>query len=107
MRTVLLGEGWRLGWWDGGVRFSEALQWLVTITISDDPLNTTDKLSWPFTHYERHKLWLKEMGLGNRMWGRGYISLLSTGSEERKVLGVGSFPVAILPSCQDMKTVAL
>ena len=33
--------------------------------------------------------------------------LLSTASEEREVLGVGSIPVAILPSCQDMKTVAI
>ena len=33
--------------------------------------------------------------------------LLPTGSEEREVLGVGSIPVAILPSCQDMKTIAL
>ena len=29
--------------------------------------------------------------------------LLPTGSEERGVLGVGSIPVAILPSCQYMK----
>ena len=33
--------------------------------------------------------------------------LLPTGREEREVLGVGSIPVAILPSCQDMKTIAL
>ena len=33
--------------------------------------------------------------------------LLPTGSEERGVLGVGSIPVAILPSCQDMKTTDL
>ena len=33
--------------------------------------------------------------------------LLPTGSEERGVLRVGSIPVAILPSCQDMKTFAL
>ena len=33
--------------------------------------------------------------------------LLSTGSEKREVLGVGSIPVAILPSCQDMKTFKL
>ena len=31
-------------------------------------------------------------------------SLLATGSEERGVLEVGSNPVAIIPSCQDMKT---
>ena len=35
------------------------------------------------------------------------IILLPTGSEEREVLGVGSFPVAILPSCQDMEAIAL
>ena len=33
-----------------------------------------------------------------------YLSLLPAGSEERGVLGVGSIPVAILPSCQDIKT---
>ena len=33
--------------------------------------------------------------------------LLPNGSEERGVLGVESIPVAILPSCQDMKTIAL
>ena len=37
----------------------------------------------------------------------GCTHLLPTGSEERGVLGVGSIPVAILPSCQDMKTIAL
>ena len=30
-------------------------------------------------------------------------TLLPTGSEERGVFEVGSIPVAILPSCQDMK----
>ena len=35
------------------------------------------------------------------------VSLLPTGSEEREVLGVGSIPVAILPSCLDMKTIEL
>ena len=29
-----------------------------------------------------------------------FIHFLSTGSEEREGLGVGSIPVAILPSCQ-------
>ena len=32
---------------------------------------------------------------------------LPTGSEERGILGVGSIPVPILPSCQNMKTIAL
>ena len=32
--------------------------------------------------------------------------LLPTGSEERGVLGPGTTPVAILPSCQDMKSIA-
>ena len=31
------------------------------------------------------------------------VNLLPTGSEERRVLGVGSIPVTILPSCQYMK----
>ena len=35
------------------------------------------------------------------------VYLLATGSEEREVLGVGSTPIAILSSCQDMKTFAL
>ena len=33
--------------------------------------------------------------------------LLPTGSKKREVLEVGSIPVAILPSCQDMKTIAI
>ena len=33
--------------------------------------------------------------------------LLPTGSEERGVLGVGSIPVAILPSCQETESIAL
>ena len=33
--------------------------------------------------------------------------LLPTRSEEREVLGVGSIPVAILPSCQHIKTIVL
>ena len=32
--------------------------------------------------------------------------LLPTRSEEREVLEAGSIPVAILPSCRDMKTIA-
>ena len=36
-----------------------------------------------------------------------FVTLLPTGSEEREVLGVRSIPVAILPSCHDMKTIAL
>ena len=36
-----------------------------------------------------------------------YICLLPTGSEEREVLGGGTIPVAILPSRQDMKYIAL
>ena len=39
--------------------------------------------------------------------GQYILHLLPTGSEEREVLGVGSIPVAILPSCQDMKTIAI
>ena len=41
------------------------------------------------------------------LYGRlNYIYLLPTGSEEREVLGEGGIPVAILPSCQDVKTFA-
>ena len=32
--------------------------------------------------------------------------LLHTGSEERELLGIGSLPVATLPSCQHMKNIA-
>ena len=39
--------------------------------------------------------------------GEGGGGLLPTGSEEKGVLGIGSIPVALLPSCQDMKTIAL
>ena len=35
------------------------------------------------------------------------MTLLPTGSDEREVLGVGSIPVAIVPSCQDMKAIVL
>ena len=42
------------------------------------------------------------------VWSAGEkVSLLPTGSEERKVLGVGSIPVATLPSCQIMNIIAL
>ena len=37
----------------------------------------------------------------------GKLHLLPTGSEEKEALGVGSIPVAILPSCQNMKVIAL
>ena len=33
--------------------------------------------------------------------------LVPTGSDKMGVLGVGSIPVAILPSCQDIKNIAL
>ena len=40
--------------------------------------------------------------------GRNFnLTSLPTRSEERGVLGVGSIPVAILPSCQDMRTIVL
>ena len=35
------------------------------------------------------------------------VYLLPNRSEEKEVLGVGSIPVAILPSCQNMKVIAL
>ena len=35
------------------------------------------------------------------------VAYLTTRSEKREVLGVGSIPIAMLPSCQDMKTIAL
>ena len=46
-------------------------------------------------------------GFQKKERGGGASVYLPTGSEERGVLGVGSIPVAILPSCQDMKTIAL
>ena len=36
-----------------------------------------------------------------------YLRLLPTGSKEKGVLGVESIPLGILPSCQDMKAIAL
>ena len=33
--------------------------------------------------------------------------LVPTRSEERGVLGIGSIPIAILPTCQDVKDIAL
>ena len=51
----------------------------------------------------------KILHVGKGAWQDTYHSmwdltcLLPTGSEEREVLGVGSIPVAILPSCQYMK----
>ena len=39
--------------------------------------------------------------------GIGLQYLLPTGSEERGVLAVGSIPNAILPSCQDVRIIAL
>ena len=43
-----------------------------------------------------------------KVWkvGLELLNLLPTGSEEREVLGVGSIPVAILPSHQNIKTIA-
>ena len=46
-------------------------------------------------------------GGGGGGGGTWVLNLLPSGSEEREVLGVGSIPVAILPFCQDMKTIAL
>ena len=43
-----------------------------------------------------------EQGLGRNMR-----ILLTTRREDRGVLGVGSIHVAILPTCQDMETIAL
>ena len=44
-------------------------------------------------------------GVRDKEGGRGV--LLPNGSEEREVFGDRSIPVAILPSCQDMKTAAM
>ena len=56
-------------------------------------------------------LWWQVAGLGVRdqhLGAEGKNSyLLPTGSEERGILRVGSVHVAIIPSCQDMKTIAL
>ena len=52
------------------------------------------------------------MDISNKMliivnYGTCFHALLPTGSEERGVLGVGSILVAIRPSTQDMKTIAI
>ena len=57
-------------------------------------------LGWGFSQ-------LGKMGKTLQYSTAEYFHLLPIGSEEREVLGVGSIPVAILPSCQDMKTIAL
>ena len=51
----------------------------------------------------RVKVWMQD----NKVRPLNSFSLLPTRSEERGLLGFGSIPVAILPSCQDMKTIAL
>ena len=53
-------------------------------------------------------LWLKynSYQLFDVIWQGQLDELLPTGSEEREVLGAGSIPVAILPSCQFMKNIA-
>ena len=44
-------------------------------------------------------------GLVPALGGKNDSILLPTGSEEGEVLGVGSIPVAILPSCQNMRII--
>ena len=48
---------------------------------------------------------------GTLLTPQGFIQnvviLLPTGSEEREVLGVGSIHVALLPSCHNIKIIAL
>ena len=55
-----------------------------------------------------YNLFIKGVGVGSSTRSALNISnlLLPTGSEERVVFWAGSIPVAILPSCQDMKTIA-
>ena len=61
---------------------------------------TTTPASWmrDYTYNRQEGDWFYE---------RKLVIILPTGSEERGVLGVGSIPVAILLSYQDMKTMAL
>ena len=42
-----------------------------------------------------------------KLWTTPGVRCMKHGIEERGVLGVGSIPVAIIPSCHDMKTIAL
>ena len=48
-----------------------------------------------------------KMGISENAYNRYYMHLLPTEGEERVVFGAGSIPVAILPACQDMKTIAV
>ena len=47
------------------------------------------------------------IGPEHKLYGLRKCYLLPTGSEEREVFGLGGIPVAVLPSCKDMKTIAL
>ena len=49
---------------------------------------------------------VRVMGSGKKTGKTQVRREVGTGSEEREVSGVGSIPVAILPSCQDIKTCA-
>ena len=53
------------------------------------------------------KVFRKELIHKNVIKVLNSMHLLPIESAEKGVLGVGSIPVAILPSCQDMKTIAL
>ena len=60
-----------------------------------------------WTPYQRSIVNLYKPNAKCIMFSLNHLYLLLTGSEEREVSRVGSIPVAILPSCQDMKTIAL
>ena len=70
-----------------------------TLTLSSSPLLSKPTMKYYHTCFKHETIFQRVI------WVK--IHLLPTGSEEREVLGVGSIPVAILPSCQDMKTIAL
>ena len=82
----------------------------MTIAVGQQQINLVG--IWALRPGHRHR---SSTNIGNR-FGPNFTAthtvrkgnnLLPTGSEERGVLGVGSIPVAILPSCQVMESIAL
>ena len=65
-------------------------------------LANSAKVNSPQAHISKY-----QVSLGQTPILLSLIVLLPTRSEGRGVFGVGSIPVAILPSSQDMKTFAL
>ena len=74
----------------------------------NQPYSPRIRLLFPekVTFYE---LFWSAMSNASRKTQENYIGylILPTRNEKRELLGIASIPVAILPSCQDMKIIAL